>query len=235
MQLDFLVFGAHPDDAELFVGGTLAKLSDLGYATGVVDITRGELGTRGTAAVRGREARGAARILGLAVRENLGLPDGGVSITDAARMRVIRLLRKYRPRVVATHYWDDRHPDHVHTSRLVAEAVHHSGLAKIRTGQPRYRPPVLLFFKLPWNVAPSFVVDIGAWAGRRDAAIAAHRSQLYDPASREPSTNLSQPDFLDRVDSVHSYYGAIVRKGKAEAFYLKEPLEIGDPVAHFYP
>jgi bacillithiol biosynthesis deacetylase BshB1 len=235
MQLDFLAFGAHPDDAELFIGGTLAKLSDLGYATGVVDMSRGELGTRGTAAVRGREAREAARILGLAVRENLGLPDGRITVTDAARLSVIRVLRKYRPRIVATHYREDRHPDHVHTGRLVAEAVHHSGLARIRTGQERYRPPVLLFFKLPWNVAPSFVVDVGDWVGRRDAAIAAHRSQLYDPASREPATYLSQPDFLERVDSIHAWYGTLVGKRRAEAFHIGEALEISDPVAHFAP
>ncbi|MBN2338121.1 MAG: bacillithiol biosynthesis deacetylase BshB1 [Acidobacteria bacterium] len=233
MQLDFLAFGAHPDDAELFVGGTLAKLSDLGYATGVVDMSRGELGTRGTAAVRGREAREAARILGLAVRENLGLPDGRITVTDAARLSVIRVLRKYRPRIVATHYREDRHPDHVHTSRLVAEAVHHSGLARIRTGQARYRPPVLLFFKLPWNVAPSFLVDVGDWVGRREAAIAAHRSQLYDPASRRPDTYLSQPDFLERVDSIHAWYGTLVGKRRAEAFHIGEALEISDPVAHF--
>lgn len=235
MQLDFLAFGAHPDDAELFIGGTLAKLSDLGYATGVVDMSRGELGTRGTAAVRGREAREAARILGLAVRENLGLPDGRITVTDAARLSVIRVLRKYRPRIVATHYREDRHPDHVHTGRLVAEAVHHSGLARVRTGQERYRPPVLLFFKLPWNVAPSFVVDVGDWVGRREAAIAAHRSQLYDPASREPATYLSQPDFLERVDSIHAWYGTLVGKRRAEAFHIGEALEISDPVAHFAP
>jgi bacillithiol biosynthesis deacetylase BshB1 len=235
MQLDFLAFGAHPDDAELFIGGTLAKLSDLGYATGVVDMSRGELGTRGTAAVRGREAREAARILGLAVRENLGLPDGRITVTDAARLSVIRVLRKYRPRIVATHYREDRHPDHVHTGRLVAEAVHHSGLARVRTGQERYRPPVLLYFKLPWNVAPSFVVDVGDWVGRREAAIAAHRSQLYDPASREPATYLSQPDFLERVDSIHAWYGTLVGKRRAEAFHIGEALEISDPVAHFAP
>jgi bacillithiol biosynthesis deacetylase BshB1 len=198
-------------------------------------MSRGELGTRGTAAVRGREAREAARILGLAVRENLGLPDGRITVTDAARLSVIRVLRKYRPRIVATHYREDRHPDHVHTGRRGAEAVHHSGLARIRTGQERYRPPVLLYFKLPWNVAPSFVVDVGDWVGRRAAAIAAHRAQLYDPASREPATYLSQPDFLERVDSIHAWYGTLVGKRRAEAFHIGEALEISDPVAHFAP
>ena len=149
MILDILAFGAHPDDVELFAGGTLAKMAALGHATGVVDMTRGELGTRGTPALRKQEARKAAEVLGLKIRENLGLADGDVAVTSEARLKVIRMLRKYCPRIVLTHHWDDKHPDHVNTSRLVAEAVHHSGLAKIKTGQARYRPPTLLFFKLP--------------------------------------------------------------------------------------
>lgn len=233
MQLDILVFGAHPDDAELFAGGTLGKMAALGHSTGIVDMTRGELGTRGTPAIRKKEAAKAAQILGLKIRENLGLPDGNVLVTSSARLKVIRMLRKYQPRIVLTHYWEDKHPDHVYTSRLVAEAVHHSGLSKIRTGQERYRPPVLLYFKLPPIVIPSFVVDISDFIEQRNAAIAAYRSQLFDPASREPSTKLSQPDFLMHVDNIHSYYGTMIGKRKGEAFYIKETLEIGDLVSHF--
>jgi N-acetylglucosamine malate deacetylase 1 len=233
MQLDLLAFGAHPDDVELFAGGTMAKMSALGYFTGIVDMTRGELGTRGTPAQRKQEARKAAKILQLKVRENLGLPDGNVSVTPDARLKVIRLLRKYCPRIVLTHYWDDRHPDHVHTSRLVAEAVHHSGLAKIKTLQPRYRPPVLLYFKLPQNVIPSFVVDVSDFIQQRTAAIEAYRSQLFDPESREPSTYLSQPDFLMNIESIHSYYGTLIGKRIGEAFHFKRALEIKDLVNHF--
>jgi len=233
MQLDILAFGAHPDDVELFAGGTLAKMAALGHATGVVDMTRGELGTRGTPAQRKREARRAAGILHLKVRENLSLADGHVLVTPQSRLRVIRMLRKYRPQVVLTHYWDDRHPDHVNTSRLVAEAVHHSGLAKIKTGQRRYRPPVLLYFKLPANLVPSFVVDVSEYTEQRKDAIGAYRSQLFDPSSREPSTNLSQPDFLIHVESIHAYYGTLIGKRRGEAFYTKGILEIQDPVEHF--
>ncbi len=233
MKLDILAFGAHPDDVELFAGGTLAKMAALGYSTGVVDMTRGELGTRGTPAIRREEARKAATILRLKIRENLGLADGNVSVTAPARLKVIRILRKYCPRVVLTHYWDDRHPDHVNTSRLVAEAVHHSGLAKIRTGQARYRPPVLLYFKLPTTIAPSFVVDVSGHIQQRNAAIAAYRSQLFDPSSREPSTNLSKPDFLLHVESIHSYYGTLIGRSKGEAFHIKGTLEIEDLVSHF--
>ncbi len=233
MQLDILAFGAHPDDVELFAGGTMAKMAALGYATGIVDMTRGELGTRGTPAIRRLESRKAAAILNLKIRETLGLSDGNVSVTPAARLKIIRKLREYCPRVVLTHYWDDRHPDHVHTSRLVAEAVHHSGLAKIKTGQMRYRPPVLLYFKLPPSFTPSFVVDVSDYVEQRAAAIGAYRSQLFDPSSREPSTNLSHPDFLIHVESIHSYYGTLIGKRKGEAFYMKGILEIQDLVNQF--
>ncbi len=233
MHLDILAFGAHPDDVELFAGGTLAKMAALGHSTGVVDITRGELGTRGTPAMRRQEALKAAAILKLKVRENLGLTDGEIPVTPEARLKVIRMLRKYRPLVVLTHYWDDRHPDHVNTSRLVAEAVHHSGLARIKTGQIRYRPKIILYFKIPPYLTPSFIVDVTDYIEQRNAAIAAYRSQLFDPSSREPSTALSHPDFLTKVESTHSFYGALIGKRKGEAFYIKAVLEIQDPVNHF--
>src|SRR5437879_3772260 len=160
MKLDVLAFGAHPDDIELVVSGTLLKLADLGYSTGVVDMVRGELGTRGTSQIRAREAKVSAGILRLQVRENLKLTDGQIFNNQPARLRVIRILRKYRPDLVFTHYWDDKHPDHVHTSQIVAEAGYLSGLAKIRTGQQRLRPRKLFYFILPHYVEPSFIVDI---------------------------------------------------------------------------
>jgi N-acetylglucosamine malate deacetylase 1 len=233
MRIDLLAFGAHPDDVELFAGGTLARMAAMGYATGVVDMTKGELGTRGTVAVRRAEARRAAKALGLKVRENLGLPDGDVSVTPEARLKVIRVLRKYRPQVVLTHYWDDKHPDHVHTSRLVSEAVHHSGLVKIDTGQERHRPKTLLYFKLPLNIMPSFVVDVSDFSEQRLEAIRSYRSQLFDPSSPLPSTKLSQPDFLEHVESIHTFYGTLIGKKKGEGFHMKETMELRDIVRHF--
>jgi len=234
MNLDILAFGAHPDDVELFAGGTLAKMAALGYAVGVVDLTRGELGTRGTPAVRAKEARDAAAILGLKVRENLRFADGGITVTPAARLKVIRVLRKYRPKIVLAHYWDDPHPDHVHAGRLITEAVHHSGLAKIETGQERHRPPVILYFKLPSGMTPGFVVDVSGYADRRSAAIGAHRSQFHDPDGGGLQTVLSRPDFLTHLENLHSYYGTLIGKSKGEAFYFKGTLAIEDPLAHFF-
>jgi len=233
MKLDLLAFGAHPDDIELFAGGTLAKMAALGYATGVVDMSRGELGTRGTPAIRAREAGRAARILGLKVRENLGLPDGDIRATAAARLKVVRILRKYRPPVVLVHHWEDKHPDHTNTSRLVTEAAHHAGLGKIKTGQERFRPTAVLYFKLPAGVFPSLVIDVTEFEEKRLAAIQAHRSQLFNPASREPATYLSQPDFLARVKAVHTYFGTLIGKTMGEGFFVKGTLEIPDLIEFF--
>ncbi len=229
MALDVLAFGAHPDDVELHIGGTLAKMAALGYAVGVVDLTRGELGTRGTPAIRSREAKAAAKILGLKVRENLGLPDGGVEVTAAARLRVIRVLRRHRPTLILVPHWEEAHPDHANTGRVVAEAAHHAGLAKLRTGQERFRPKAILYYMLPPYVRPSFIVDVSAQIEKREAAIAAHKSQLFDPG-KVPDTYLSQPDFLYRVNAVVSYYGTLIGRAKGEAFYMKVPPEIPDLV-----
>jgi len=233
MNLDILAFGAHPDDVELCAGGTLIKMTALGYAVGVVDLTLGELGTRGTPTIRAKESHEAAAIMGLAVRENLGFPDGNVAVTPTARLKVIKVLRKYKPKIVMTHFWDDPHPDHAHASRLVTEATHHSGLAKIETGQERHRPPVILYFKLPLNMPPSFVVDVSEYADRRNAAIAAYRSQLHDPDDSGLQTILSRPEFLTHVDNLHSYYGTLIGKSKGEAFYYKGTLAVNDPLAQF--
>jgi bacillithiol biosynthesis deacetylase BshB1 len=233
MRLDLLAFGAHPDDVELFAGGTLAKMAALGYATGIVDITRGELGSRGTPAIRAREAGDAGRILGVKIRENLRLADGAVPVTPAARLKVVRLLRKYRPLIVLVHHWEDKHPDHTSTCRLVEEASHHAGLAKISTGQERYRPNTILYYKLPANVLPTLVVDISQYTVQRLAAIQAYRSQLFDPASSEPATYLSQPDFLGRIDTVQAYYGTLIGRSRGEGFLVKGSLEVSDPVAFF--
>lgn len=232
MPLDILAFGAHPDDVELHIGGTLAKMAAAGYAVGVVDLTRGELGTRGTPEVRAREAKAAAKILGLRLRENLGLPDGGVQVTAASRLKVIAALRRHRPMLVLAPHWDEAHPDHAHAGKLVAEASHHAGLAKIKTGLERFRPKAILYYMIPPFVRPTFIVDVSAHIEQREAAIRAHRSQLFDPG-RAPDTYLSQPDFLDRVNAVVTYYGTIIGRAKGEAFFMKVPPEIPDLVEFF--
>ncbi len=225
-----MAFGAHPDDVELFAGGTLAKLRAQGYATGITDMTRGEMGTRGTPRLRAREARSAARILDLKVRENLGLPDSGIDTTLAARMKVIRIIRRYRPTLVLVHHWDDKHPDHVNTSRLVTEAAHQAGLEKIKTGQERFRPHAILYYMLPAHSAPTLVVDVSDYDEQRLGAIRSYKSQLFDAASRAPETYLSQPDFIHHVETIHSYYGTLIGKRKGEGFLVKGVIEVEDLV-----
>lgn len=231
MAIDIIAFGAHPDDVELYAAGTLAKLAAQGYSTAIVDMTRGELSSRGTPAVRAREARAAARILGLRFRENLGLPDGDVRPTAEARLKVIRVLRKYRPALVLSHHWDDRHPDHVNSSRLVTEACHHAGLARVRTGQERFRPNLILYYMLPAHMTPTLVVDVTEYAEKRSAAIRAHRSQLFDPVSREPATYLSRPDFLAHIENIHSFYGTLIGRAKGEGYYMRGVPEVQDLLA----
>jgi bacillithiol biosynthesis deacetylase BshB1 len=233
MKLDLIAFGAHPDDVELFAGGTLAKMAALGHAVGIVDLTRGEAGTRGTSAIRFQEARKAAKVLKVKIRENLGLPDGEVSLTSEARNKIIRIIREFRPSLVLTHHWDDRHPDHTNTSLLVSAAVHHAGLVKIRTGQESYRPGTILYFKLPAGVRPSLIVDVSEFDNQKMRAIRCHRSQLFSLKGGKPNTYLSQPDFLSRIDSIHSYYGALIGKKKGEGFCVRGMLEISDPIDFF--
>jgi bacillithiol biosynthesis deacetylase BshB1 len=233
MKLDVVAFGAHPDDIELVAGGTLLKLADLGYRTGVVDMVRGELGTRGNARLRAKEAQASAKVLGLRVRDNLKLADGQIFDNHAARLRVIKALRKYRPDLVFTHYWDDKHPDHVHTSHIVTGACYLSGLAKIRTDQERFRPKKICYFMLPPYVLPSFVVDITSHFDRKMKALGCFRSQLHDPRSKEPGTYLSVPEFLPALESQHRYYGTLIQAGYGEAFYCKEATSVDDPVAFF--
>jgi bacillithiol biosynthesis deacetylase BshB1 len=232
VKLDALAIGAHPDDVEFSCGGTLIKLASLGYRVGVLDMARGEMGTRGTAEVRSREAEEAARVMGLAVRDNLELPDGHIWLTEETRTRLTRKIRQYRPRVIFTHYWEDPHPDHVHTCQIVREASHVAGLAKYdaESGQERFRPAAVAHFTFPRTVAPSFVVDITESADQKHRAAACYRSQLFDPNSREPETSISAESFLRRLEARQRFYGSLILVEHAEAFVVREALNIEDPI-----
>lgn len=145
LNLDILAFGAHPDDVELVAGGTLLKMAEQGYKTGIIDMTRGERGTRGSPEIRAREARASARILKLRMRENLSMEDAQIATDGSSRLKVIDTLRRFRPRIVITHYWEDPHPDHRATSEIVTDACFLAGLMRIETGQPRFRPKDSVF------------------------------------------------------------------------------------------
>ena len=233
MRLDALAVGAHPDDVELACGGTLAKLVSLGYRVGVMDMSRGEMGTRGSGEIRAREAAAASRELNLVVRDNLDLPDGRIWLTEESRDKMVRKIRLCRPRVVFTHYWEDPHPDHVHTCQIVREAAHVAGLAKYdaEAGQERFRPQTIAHFMFPRTAPPTFVVDITEFAEQKHRAISCYRSQLYDPNSKEPETNLSSEAFLRRVEARQRFYGSLITVEHAEAFIVREALNVHDPLA----
>jgi len=232
IKLDALAVGAHPDDVEFSCGGTLIKLAALGYKVGVLDMARGELGTRGTAEIRAREAEAAAIELRLSVRDNLELPDGHIWLNEESRVRMVRKIRLYRPRVIFTHFWEDPHPDHVHTCQIVREAAHVAGLAKYdpEASQERFRPQTVAHFMFPRTVAPTFVVDIGEHAEQKQKAVACYRSQLYDPNSSELETALSSEAFLRRLESRQRFFGSLIAVEHAEAFVVREALNVHDPV-----
>jgi bacillithiol biosynthesis deacetylase BshB1 len=233
LHLDLLAYGAHPDDVELMAGGTLLRMAQLGLKTGIVDMTRGERGTRGSPEVRAREAQASARILKLAVRENLSMEDAHLTAEKSSRLKVIESLRRWRPNIVMTHYWEDPHPDHRATSEIVTDACFLAGLMKIDTGQQRFRPRKILYFMLPSHVLPTLVVDVTAQFEARMRACRAYRSQLYNPRSDELETRLSTPEFLDRLEADHRYYGNLIRTKFGEAFFSKEVLRVDNPVAFF--
>lgn len=232
IKLDALAVGAHPDDVEFSCGGTLIKLAALGYKVGVLDMARGELGTRGTAEIRANEAAAAASEMGLAVRDNLELPDGHIWLSEESRVKMVRKIRRYRPRVIFTHFWEDPHPDHVHTCQIVREATHVAGLAKYdaETGQERFRPQTVAHFMFPRTVSPTFVVDISDYAEQKQKAVASYRSQLYDPNSTELETALSSEAFLRRLESRQRFFGSLIAVEHAEAFIVREALNVHDPV-----
>ena len=228
LKLDVLALSAHPDDIELAAAGTLIKLNKQGYAVGIADMTRGEFGTRGTEEIRQKEAEEAGRLIGVKIRECLDIPDGSVTVTRENHIKVIRLLRKFRPKIVLNHYWRARHADHMATSQIVTEACYLSGLAKLDTGQDRWRPKRILYHQILYDVVPSFVVDVSSEFDQKWKAVKAHKSQFFDPNSKEPETILSEPTFLEMIETRMRYWGGLIGVTHAEPFLTNEPFAIPD-------
>ncbi|MEO6050919.1 MAG: bacillithiol biosynthesis deacetylase BshB1 [Pyrinomonadaceae bacterium] len=232
-QVDILAVFAHPDDVELCVGGTLLKMKHLGYRTGALDVTAGEMGTRGTPNIRAAEADKASKILQLDVRENLGLPDGHVFVTDDERTKLVRALRRLKPKVVLTHQIGDPHPDHDHIAQLVRESARLASMKRYdeETGGEKIAVPNVAHNTFSRRVEPSFIVDISEFLERKMEAIRAHKSQFYDPASGEPETRLTSKGFLDELANRSRYFGSLIGVAAGEPFYVREALNIDDPIA----
>ena len=231
-QVDILAIFAHPDDVELTVGGTMLKMKSLGYRTGALDVTRGEMGTRGTVEGRAAEAEDAARILKLDIRDNLGLPDGHVFVTDIERTAMVKALRRLKPKVILTHQIGDPHPDHDHIAQLVRESARLSSMKRYdeETGDEKIAVPHVAHNIFSRHVEPSFIVDISDFLDEKMAAIKAHRSQFHDPDSTEPETRLTAKDFLYELENRSRYFGSLIGVAAGEPFYVREALNIDDPV-----
>lgn len=231
MKLDILAFGAHPDDVELGCGGTIAKEISLGKKVGVVDLTHGELGTRGSAAIRDREARASAKVLGLSSRENLGFRDGFFINDEQHQLEVIKMIRKHRPEIVLCNAIDDRHIDHGKGSRLVSDACFLSGLRRIETvldgeNQEAWRPKVVYHY-IQWkNIEPDFVVDITGFVDVKMQSVMAYGSQFYDANSKEPVTPITSKNFLDSIIYRSQDLGRLIGVENGEGFTVERYLAV---------
>ncbi|CCB69260.1 bacillithiol biosynthesis deacetylase BshB1 [Flavobacterium branchiophilum NBRC 15030 = ATCC 35035] len=231
MKLDILAFGAHPDDVELSCAGTIAKEISLGKKVGIIDLTQGELGTRGSKEIRAQEAQNAAAILGVSVRENLQMRDGFFENNEANQMKIIQIIRKYQPSIVLCNAIQDRHIDHGKGSKLVSDACFLAGLAKIETiyegqQQQHFRPKAVYHY-IQWNpIEPDFVVDITGFLDIKKAAILAYSSQFYNPDSNEIATPISTQNFLESIDYRTKDFGRLIGTDCAEGFTTERYLGI---------
>ncbi len=231
MKLDILAFGAHPDDVELGCAGTILKEIALGKTVGIVDLTRGELGTRGSADLRDQEAAAAAKILGVSVRENLRFKDGFFVNDEAHQLEVIQMIRKYQPEIVLCNAIEDRHIDHTKGSQLVSDACFLSGLMKIETqldgqAQQAWRPK-LVYHYIQWkDIKPDFVVDITGFTDKKVDSILAYRSQFYDPNSNEPESPITSKNFLESLNYRSRDLGRLVGVEHAEGFTVERYLAV---------
>jgi bacillithiol biosynthesis deacetylase BshB1 len=230
-KLDILAFGAHPDDVELGCGGTLLAAVAEGKKIGIIDLTHGELGTRGTVADRLKEALLAGEIIGVAVRENLGMKDGFFLNDKVHQMMIIEMIRKYQPEIILCNAPEDRHPDHGKAAKLVADAAFLSGLVKVQTthngvAQVAWRPSQVFHYIQSRNLQPSFVVDISEHMDKKMASILAHSTQFYNPNSNEPNTFISSDSFLEFIKGRAKEFGQQVGVQYAEGFISEKMIGI---------
>ncbi len=238
--LDFLAFGAHPDDVEICCGGLLIKMAALGYKTGVVDLTRAEMSTRGDVKTRKKETDSATKILGLTVRENLELPDCHLSASgasDASNLQlnaVIAAIRKHRPRIIVAPFWQERHPDHVAASNLVTRAVF---LAGLRQFEPKlgnfFNTLQLIYFPMRYEPRPSFVLDISDVVSKKIDSIKAYNSQVGPVTDNSPQTLLTSPLMHSTIDARDRYFGAMIGVNHGEPYVVKNVIGLNDPLPIF--
>ncbi len=230
MTLDILAVCPHPDDAELHCAGLLLQARASGAQIGVLDLSRGELGSRGDASTRAREAQAATVLLGLAYRENLGLPDGFLQCDRATVDRLVAVIRALRPQMILAPHWDDHHPDHASTSRAVREAAFLSGLTKYPAPGAAHRPEQVMYYLDRVSIEPDAVVDVGAVMHLKEQAVRCYASQLHAHDDSGVETLLSRPGFIERWRSRHVHFGSLIGVDCGEAYVLRSPVPIRDPM-----
>ena len=229
-KLDFLAFGAHPDDVELGCGATIAKLVSQGKKVGIIDLTRGELGTRGSAEIRTKETKEASKILGITIRENMDFKDGFFRNDEEHQLKIIQMIRKYQPDFIFCNAPDDRHIDHPKGSQLIVEASFLSGLTKVNTddslgnAQMQWRPKNIYHY-IQWkNLDPDFIFDVSGFHSTKMDAVKCYSSQFYDPKSKEPETPISTKNFMDFVQSRANDFGRLIGVEHGEGFISNRKL-----------
>jgi len=229
-NIDVMAFGAHPDDIELGCGGTLIKLADRGFSTVMVDLTHGEMSTRGTPETRQAEAATAARMMGAVARENLGLADGHIEAGAEAKLGVAQVVRKYRPQMVLVPYYEDRHPDHCHASELVYEGIFWAGLTRVDTGQESYRPSRVLYYMGWYEFVATFVVDITDQFDRKMQAIYAYSTQFRPDDPTYQQTRLTSAEYNWMLVHRMAHYGSLIQRRYGEGFLIRGTMEVDTPL-----
>lgn len=232
-KVDVLAIGAHPDDLELTCGGTIAKLAAEGRRVGMLDLTRGEMGTRGTAEIRKQEASRAAAILGAAWRHQLDFGDGGLRTGREEELALIKVIREARPSLIIGPYPDDRHPDHARAGRLVTDAWFYSGLARLEMDTPAHRPQAVICYLMNYPVPPTIVIDVTEHFEARRNAMLAFESQFHRENSNEPPTLIARKSFLEMIEARLRHYGGMIGAEFGEPFWSRTPPRIDDPLAAF--
>lgn len=224
-MVDLLVFGPHPDDLEIGLGGSIAKHVALGHTVALCDLTLGEMGTNGTPEERASEAEAARVVLGAASRDNLGLPDGDIGGDPSHLREVVAFIRRMRPKTIAAPYGEDRHPDHVAANRLLTRAAFLSGLTRYGAVGQKWRPDWVLYYFINDSSPPSFVVDVSATYHTKRAALACHRTQFDLAATGGTATRLTSPRFRQLIESRDAQFGALIGADFAEGVVAREPIE----------
>lgn len=227
MPCDLLVFGPHPDDIEIGLGGVVARHAAEGHTVGLCDLSAGELGTNGTPEIRQREAQEAAGVLGAAFRENLGWPDGAIANTPALVKSAVEAIRRHRPRAIAAPYWNDRHPDHIGASEALRTAAFSSGLRRYAAAGDPWRADWVCYYFINDGATPSFVIDVSAQYETKRAALACYGSQFAPAGAGAAPTRLTTTGFRQLIESRDAQFGALAGVAFAEGVVVHEPVERG--------